>query len=336
MSLANHLHERGWVTVQIYDESELVHQRNKFIQELMNMPEFKNGREMYEANRPFVLGAFSALGNPSSFHNHTIRNTRMDCHLKAKTAVFDDFLREDDDLKMEQLIDRMLCRPKGVRVGGESKHRDESKYAKPDDLIFGGWVNYDDFSHTFRTCPGSHMDREAIGSTKGFNKIPNDSGHVIEIIEVPPGHLLIFWERMVHEVANIKTSVKMHRVFIGFRLTKDIQSLHKDGTMGLCKDLIKMNTMDIKSGQTPRMWSSNHWSFPKNREKIKDISNDMVPAVLEDLKVKSTGEDIKAVPGHMKSLEDYGMLATYRKYYPREVAMHLPHRNLRWPTRIRD
>jgi len=333
MSLANHLKEKGWVTIQIYDELALVNQRNKFIDALQKMPEFIEPKAMYEENRPFVLGAFSALGTPSSFHNHVVRNTRMHCHLAAKTEVFNDFLREDDDLNLEQTIDRMLYRPAGVKVGGESKHRDESKYAAKDDIVFGGWVNYDDFPHTLRACPGSHMDKEAIGSTKGFNKIPKDSGHVIESIEVPPGHLLIFWERMVHEVANVKNKMKMHRVFIGFRLTKETEALHKDGTLGLCKDLIKMNTMDIKSGQTSWMWTSNHWSFPKNREKIKQISSDMKHEVLEDLKVKSTGEEFKAVPRFMKSLEHYKMMV-YKPYDAREVAMHLPHRNLRWPKPI--
>ena len=335
LSLANHLKEKGWVTIPIYDELALVNQRKKFIRTLQKMPEFKNGAAIYDSNRPFVLGAFSALGNPSSFHNHTVRNTRMDCHYKAKTQIFDEFLKEDENLKLEQTIDRMLYRPAGVKVGGESKHRDESKYAAKDDLIFGGWVNYDDFPHTLRACPGSHMDKEAIGSTKGFNKIAKNSGHHIESIEVPPGHLLIFWERMVHEVANVKNKDKMHRVFIGFRLTKQTESLHKDGTFGLCKDLSKMDTICIKSGQTSWMWTSNHWSFPKNREKIKQFSGDMNPDVLEILKVKSTGEEFKAVPRFMKSLQYY-KLKVYKEYDAKEVAMHIPHRNLHWPSRITD
>lgn len=335
MSLANHLKEKGWVTIPIYNELEVVNQRNKFIQTLKKMPEFKNGTEIYDSNRPFVLGAFSALGNPSSFHNHMVRNTRIHCHFAARKEVFSEFLSEDEDLKLEQAIDRMLYRPAGVKVGGESKHRDESKYAEKDDLIFGGWVNYDDFPHTLRACPGSHMDKEAIGSTNGFNKIPKDSGHVIESIQVPPGHLLIFWERMVHEVANVKNKEKIHRVFIGFRLTKSDESLHKDGTVGLCRDLSKMDTMCIKSGQTSWMWTSNHWSFPKNREKIKQISSDMNPDVLETLKVKSTGEEFKAVPRFMKSLQDYKMMV-YKPYDVREVKMHIPHRNIRWPPTIRD
>ena len=330
-----HLMKHGWVTIPIYDEESLEVKRREFVKALINMPEFKNGREMYQQNKPFVLGAFAALGNPSSFHNHMVRNTRIDCHKKAKTLVFNDYLKVNEDTYVEQTIDRLLYRTKGVTVGGESKHRDESKYAQADDLIFGGWVNFDEFPHTLKGCPGSHMDKEAIGSTKGFNKIPKDSGHKIESITVPPGHLLIFFERMVHEVANVKAKKKMHRVFIGFRLTKSKEALHERGTIGLCNDLIKMNTMQIKSGQTSWMWTSNHWCFPKNRQKIKDISCDMDPKVLEDITVKTTGEKMKVVPRFMKSLKEYDMMI-YDKYDAKEVAMHIPHRAIKWPSKVGD
>jgi len=328
----DHLQNHGWVTIPIYDEQTLVAKRHAFVKALTTMPEFKDGKAMYENNRPFVLGAFSALGNPASFHNHMVRNTRIDCHRKAKAAVFYDFLRANKALHLEQTIDRMLYRPKGVTVGGESKHRDESKYAQPDDLVFGGWVNFDSFEHTLHACPGSHMDEEAIGSTKGFNKIPTNSGHTISKIAVPPGHLLIFYERMVHEVANVKAKQNMHRLFIGFRLTTSNEALHQDGTLGLCRDLSTMNTMPIKSGQISWMWTPNHWTF--HRRLIKKISQDVKDEVLEELKVKSTGETFAAIPRHMKSLKDYNMMDTYEKYDPKEVAMHIPHRALQWPSQV--
>ena len=326
----NHLQEHGWVTIPIYDEQALVCKKNAFVQALTSMPEFKDGQVMYENNRPFVLGAFSALGNPASFHNHMVRNTRIDCHRKAKALVFDEFLGKNEAWRLEQTIDRMVYRPKGAIVGGESKHRDESKYAQPNDLIFGGWINFDSFEHTLHACPGSHMDKEAIGSTKGFNKIPQNSGHTISKIHVPPGHLLIFYERMVHEVANAKAKQKMHRIFIGFRLTTSNEALHKDGTIGLCHDLLIMNTMPIKSGQMSWMWTPNHWTF--HRKLIKKISQDLKDEVLEQLQVKSTGETFFAIPRYMKSLRDYNMMGAYEKYDPKEVAMHIPHRALRWPS----
>src|SRR5580692_4103087 len=93
---------------------------------------------------------------------------------------------------LEQLFDRMCIRRKGTQTSGENWHRDVSAQSLPGDDIFGGWINLDvDRSQYFSCVPGTHVDRDA-SQTTGFAKISEDVGVGKEVIEIPPGHWIIF------------------------------------------------------------------------------------------------------------------------------------------------
>ena len=47
-------------------------------------------------------------------------------------------------------------------------------------------------------------------------------------IEIPPGHIIIFYERIVHEVTGGKAKHPMCRLFLGWRLTYGSKSLVGD------------------------------------------------------------------------------------------------------------
>ena len=319
----NTLETQGWVTIPVYNK--VYDKREEFIQAIGRMPEYRNPREMYKENRPFVLNAFSALGNPSSFHNFVVRDIRYECHKVAKKHLFDKMLERDPTLNLEQVIDRMLYRPSRVKVKGELKHRCESKYAKPDDVIFTGWVNLDDYDHEFRVCPGSHMDPEVVGKSNGFPPI-NKADYKVEFMKVPPGHMLLYYERMVHEMANSISSHKVHRLYVCFRVTRDKEAMHEYGSEGLCEDLFSMNTMTLRTGIPAWIWTGNHWTFPQGRVRIEKISKDIRPQFHVNLTLKSTGQVYEnVVPRTLKSLREYD-IDYYRPYSMKEITMHIPHR----------
>ena len=85
--------------------------------------------------------------------------------------IWNEILHEDPNLKLEILMDRLMYRPVGRKPGAESWHRDQSPEALDDDIIYGGWVNFDDFPHTLSCCPRTHLDRNDKG---GFNKISKE------------------------------------------------------------------------------------------------------------------------------------------------------------------
>tara|TARA_B110000967_G_C18706868_1_gene470701 strand:- start:153 stop:638 length:486 start_codon:yes stop_codon:yes gene_type:complete len=127
---------------------------------------------------------------------------------------------------LEQCFDRLMYRIGGENVTGDSWHRDEAKNAKPNDDIFGGWVNLNDYSHYFSCVPYSH--REAGKQNSGFAKITDSAEKLgLEkqkvIVEIPSGCCLVFYERLVHEVRKSAFPMgnTMIRMFLGWRVTDD-------------------------------------------------------------------------------------------------------------------
>lgn len=79
-----------------------------------------------------MVGGFSALGNPSSYHNPVVRTYRE----WAMAIVIEKVFREtvakkkamdSRDWKLEQKVERMTIRNPGQSASPESWHRDEAK-----------------------------------------------------------------------------------------------------------------------------------------------------------------------------------------------------------------
>ena len=147
------MNTQGYTVIPLLDHSI----NDRFLETLKKFPEITQNTTQY------VLGGFSALGNPASFHNDLVRELRLQAHGPVQ-SVLSEFA--DPGQKFEQIPDRMMFRPKGQVPTAESWHRDESKLAKPGDKIFGGWLNLDSKSQYFSCCPGTHLDPEVIGNIR--------------------------------------------------------------------------------------------------------------------------------------------------------------------------
>ena len=123
-----------------------------------DFPEFAR----LDTHEPRVMGGFSALGNPSSFHNHMVRDLRKRIlnHVKPYMAQAADYYSYNvgDHVRFPYLVqdfDRMLYRPAGTKATAEFWHRDMPKHS--DCIHFGGWINLGDMPQTFHCIPGSHL-----------------------------------------------------------------------------------------------------------------------------------------------------------------------------------
>ena len=264
MEHVEHLQREGWVVIPCLGKNVKMEVHNSdFKEALRAMPEFKNTNAMLENGTPFVKGGMAALGNPSSFHNMYVRKIRQWAHNTVLKEVFLPILRKDKELLFEQVIDRMLFRRPPAKPGAESWHRDESENAKKGDTIYGGWINLDTETQYFSGCPTTHKELDAITLNQGFAKIHKKDHSkykgMCKRIPIKPGHIFIFYERMVHEVlANAKKKDQC-RLFLGWRTTKETTPLVKK-----LRQLLKDKAvMPIKSGQTPAMYSKMHWMFNK-------------------------------------------------------------------------
>lgn len=318
------LQTQGYITLPIYDEKSRTSLRSELQALTKKFQEFQKLRD-----DGLVMGGFGAFGNPSSFHNPWVRKIRKHVHPIVLNTVFNEPLNEDEDLKFEQDIDRLMIRTPYQHVGKESWHRDESKYAKEGDTIFGGWVNFDDFSHYLSACPGTHLEEDVKLKNKGFARIKKEDYGKYEAlkqaIEVPPGHILIFNERMVHEVRPSKKQT-IHRLFMGWRLTHSEEALFKDGNKQLDDLLERMAVVPIKSGQIPQMYSGSHWNF--HRQKIEKWSERISDKCKENRTVtsgKESGKSYLVVHQRMKSMKEYGF-DMYEPYTEDEISILKPHR----------
>ena len=315
------LKTNGFVIIPCLAPDKLPHWKRRINQTLLSMPEYKPHDELLPR---YVMGGFSALGNPSSFHNNTMRTLRQIAHVRCVKDVFRHFLEIDENLKFEQVIDRFMFRPAGASPSTESWHRDESKFAEDSDTIFGGWLNLDDEDQYLSCVPGTHTQ---ASKNKGFATISDNAQ--IELfnptkkrVRIPPGHILIFYERMVHEVVAGKKKFDMYRLFLGWRLTYSSNSLIE----GLGDLLDNQSIIPIKSGQLPPMYSKMHWNFPRQRDALEKFSTAFKDAILTQRIVQrgnDAGRSYSVVPLHMSSLNEM-QLDMYPEYTELELAMYSP------------
>lgn len=315
--MADDLQRLGVVTIPVEGVS-LPDLRREFRDTCSQFPEFKKSGSGY------VLGGFAALANPASFHNPLVRKLRQWCMV----TVLPYMSALAKGRKLEQVLDRMMYRMAGDSPSKESWHRDEAPQAAPDDITFGGWLNLDDSPQWFSCAPGSHCTTGTGG--KGFHKQSKQqveqalSKHPKARVEVPPGHLLLFYETILHEVVAEKRKWDQLRLFLGWRLTFDGQPLYSS----IIQDTTNFGVPRLKSGQMPPMYAQLHWT--NHLAKLEHFSRTrMVPECLH-IKVRKRGTPQESrhnvVMRELPSLTDL-RLPTPPPYKKHELDMLVPRRS---------
>jgi len=229
-----------------FDSAQLT---DEFMKTLREFPAFLPGATS------FVGGGFSALGNSQSFHNPFVRELRSQLcqrfgqHLKQQLGF----------PYLQVLPDRMLYRPVGAKVTQESWHRDVAP-GLPSDLVLGGWINCGQSTEQFICVPGTRLD-ESNKKTEngGFYSLKKsdfaDYNARKTVVQIPPGHVLLFDETIIHCVAASKHKVPLCRLFLAWRLTHSQEPLLPQ----LESQLLEQAVVTLKSEQEPRMWPKLWW-----------------------------------------------------------------------------
>ena len=305
-----------------------------------------------------VEGGFAALGNSSSFHNGFVRKLRMAAHV---AVVESRQVPIASDENFEQVADRLMVRRSEKNPTAEAWHRDEAKFAVPGDTVYGGWVNLDtNRTQVFSMVP--YSANEVDGQNKGFSQI-HESEHVDLVrrsfrVEVPPGDILIFNERTIHEVVArpLKPSEKTGksgselarcRLFFGWRTTKASEPI----TPNLLARLQAQEALPIKSGQhvhpnpppgaltdypgPPAMYSKLHpTNFPLL---LKRLASHLKPAATDLYKYQPGGKQAQRFPNglvapklYMPSLKELNAadpsIRMYEPYSNEEMSILYPSR----------
>lgn len=207
-------------------------------------------------------------------------------------------------VRYEMLFDRLCVRYKDFgAVTAEAWHRDIYDGAKyglrelpatlPDergdlkrrDLLLGGWLNLSPDPQRFVCKVGSHRGKRAEAAQNeggGFAKEAagagdelarqagehigvvhcDENGHII----VPPGHLVLFPQSILHAVFPGKQPKPSLRLFLGHRLTTEDVSLFQDLEQVVANNAVPR----IPSGQLPPMFSANHFAFFSTHAKYRE------------------------------------------------------------------
>lgn len=305
--------------------------RAAFDQHFYESPELLNPRPL-DNTWISVQGGFGALGNPSSFHHPFVRKMREMC----EATILDADVLPLHGRRLEQCFDRLMRRVKGQSPMGESWHRDEAENTLPGDDIFGGWINLDLEPQKFSCAPGTHLEAGARDRNAGFAKItdPRAKAHyagISTVAEIPPGHMLVFYERLVHEVISVKAKRLMRRMFLGWRATIAREPLF--GTNVTNEWMTTQHPPKIKSGQKPQMYGDLHENCHQKRlldwtEAGVYVPQCISPVVITGKANKYVGETHPRIHRYMKSLVEYG-LPLHKAYEVEERMIMMPQRRMK-------
>lgn len=326
----------GVTTIKVLEADEIQQYRTDFTKTMYDFPEYKRSEinptlDSHGNPMVYVLGGFGALGNPGSFHNPFVRKLRLrikKCVIPLFKEVIKNIPGGHHTVNLEMLVDRMMFRTDSQAPSVEAWHRDVVPPEKiyDADEIYGGWINLDTKSQFFSCIPGSHLGVSLKLLKKGFSAIPKDTiPHICtgnkQLYEIPPGHIVIFPQYIIHEVVSKKTDHDMMRLFTGWRTTTSTKFLHTD-----MRERFKTQAIiPLPSGQLPPMYSANHISFLKNKP-FKPIPKNDVKVTVETWSrdaIKDVFIVDKVVQRFMNSLEKTDV-QMYYPYTESEIEEYLP------------
>lgn len=358
------LQERGVVVIPVLSPARRQYYYDKIMSEVRNFPEYKNidrALAPWTANRTgpnatqdttgLVKSKFAACGNPTAFHTKGVQELRQEVHHECCKKLFKDApfpylpytpnLINKKEWNVEQLADRLMVRPPNQKPNGESWHRDLSKiYANQSMIdqtfepIFGGWVNLNNFSHTFSCVPTTHKMTFPTDARGGFDTaIARQKARwnrEKERIIIPPGHQMVFYERTVHEVYPGKINDIILRLFVGYKITTNKVCNYGDDN-AFIQRLKDNHWLPLKSGQKPPMYSQFQWTnwapqLVKWSANMKDICCEMKTPKSGG----NAGRNFRVVHRFMKSVKEYRDMGddsfVVNDYQPHDIEVLMPRR----------
>ena len=272
-----------------------------FLTEALNAPELVSGME----HDRFVLGGVGYVPFASLWYSDSVRELhRLIYDYVVSHGILDSQISGKSD-KISMLPDRGLIRFPGIYPSSSNEmwHQDDAANATSSDFIYGGWFNLnEDITQYFKCIPGTHNPTHPIfdslvqkdGGRRGFAsfKHKNDqklvesywSEKVVELVEIPPGHLLIFKEDLIHKVfRNPPVSKPILRLHTSFMISESEIPLHDRPTQEkhqrklLADYFDEQRLVPVRSGQDTQVYSSFHL-FPKNQHAVDKLSTHYVSA----------------------------------------------------------
>ena len=271
MKETSRLFRKGYVVLPFLSKREREILREDLEREIQNTwyefpKELGKGKvtiETLRKNGPkFVCGGFGACANPSSFHMMTLRRLRIQLYhamIPFWTNYYHEFVKSEKypSWNFHYCVDRLMMRAIGDQASKESWHRDTPMSdmiytGEGGDHIFGGWVNFNEDTQGFSCIKGAHKPGHNPRTSFAKETPTVEDLKRKKNVTIPPGHIIIFYENIIHEVVSRKRDFVVLRMFTGWRITR-----HEEPLMGreeLHRIIYHQDIYPLKSGQIPPMW----------------------------------------------------------------------------------
>ena len=327
----------GYIVLQIFTPEEIQQISAEFLQIALNSPELAP-----MTHSRFVMGGVGYCPFASLFYHPLIRAIHHRVYEKSKPIFLPFF--DNKKLLISMLPDRPLIRFPQQKVDEKGKwHQDDAANATNEDRCYGGWLNLN-FNETqyFKCIPGTHKPDHPVfelleqkdGGHRGYANFKSkkdydylehlwkDQGK--KLVEIPPGHALIFRETLIHTVfKNPPTNNCILRQHISFMLTENPIPLHDRPTMKkynkpkLVKYFEDQQVIPVRSGQDTPVYSPFNL-YPNNKHHVEELSTHYIDACKKNGLVK------RFLPS-MKELNAISAIPMHPPMTPQDIILFIPH-----------
>jgi hypothetical protein len=339
----NFLSENGYIVLPVFPVNKpdgLPFYEDNFLKTALQSPELKSNME----HTRFVLGGVGYVPFASLWYSEIARCIAREVYHKV---LEQNPFEIDENKYFCMLPDRPLIRFPGQVVAEKGKwHQDDAANSVDGtDLIYGGWVNLNrDVTQYFKAIPGTHNPNHPIfnaleqknGGKRGYSDFKSKKdqtyltnywkNEVKKLIEIPPGHVLIFQEHLIHTVfPNPPIDKPLLRLHTSFNISSSEIPLHDRPTQPKHQKKRKIKALfedqemiPVRSGQHTPLYSPFHL-FPNSVHALDELSSHYIECCKQNGRVK------RFLPS-MKEMSTKGGLEMRRKMDENEMLYYLPHK----------
>lgn len=343
----------GYVVIKVFEPEEMKAISDEFVRIVLTAPELKQPNDPdipYGPIERLVMGSVGYCPFASVAYHPFVRHINKAVYEKALT-IFSEIIKPDEYFSM--LSDRPLVRfPWQVVVEKGKWHQDDAANANAEhnDACYGGWINLNhNETQYFKAIPGTHIPDHPIfghleqknGGRRGYANFKEKKDYdFLEdywkthygnsgLIQIPPGHVLIFRETMIHTVfKNPKTKNCILRMHTSFMTSRSPVALHdrptnkKYARPPLRKYIEDQMPIPVRSGQTTPVYSPLNL-YPKNRPSLEALS----ARYIDECRDHITGLVLRELPS-MQKLQDLtgNRIQKHPAFTALEIGLYIPHK----------
>lgn len=261
--------QNGYFLIQA-DPDKVFTGRTLYKQYLRNIPEIRE-EAVFEGDKG--AGSFGALNYASAYHNPAKRY--LDA-LSYDTALY--LITGAAAIlglaNFQGIPDRSFFRNK--KQPKESYHTDNTAGANATDVFYGSALNLnEDIDQVFTLVPGSHTNsaRTDGGEFTPLTATEDLLAREIQVV-IPPGHMLVFNENIVHRISGKKPKKTILRNGFGFRITDSEISWAPDNERRLAEQAPLIHKGGEIAPMYPKLWKLN-WP-----DKCEEYSAKLIPEMV--------------------------------------------------------